>query len=73
MWPFTRDTIRIVKPKWAFLENVPGLISSGYFGTVISDLAEIGYNARWTVLGAKDVGAPHKRDRLWIVAESQCK
>ena len=73
MWPFTRDTIRIVKPKWAFLENVPGLISSGYFGEVISDLAEIGYHARWTVLGAKDVGAPHKRDRLWIVAESQCK
>jgi len=70
MWPFTRDTIRIVKPRWAFLENVPGLISSGYFGTVISDLAEIGYNARWTVLGAKDVGAPHKRDRLWIVANA---
>ena len=67
MWPFTRDTIRIVKPRWCFLENVPGLISSGYFGTIISDLAEIGYDARWTVLGAKDVGAPHKRDRKSVV------
>jgi DNA (cytosine-5)-methyltransferase 1 len=37
---------------------------------VLGDLAALGYDARWTVLGAHDVGAPHKRDRLWILAES---
>ena len=71
MWPQTRDTIRIVRPKYALLENVPGLISCGYVGTVLGDLCEIGYHARWTVMGAGDVGAPHKRDRLWIVAHAK--
>jgi len=39
-----------------------------YFGTILADLAEIGFDARWTVLGADDVGAPHRRKRVWIVA-----
>ena len=69
MWPATMDTIRIIRPGYAFLENVPGLLVSGYFGTILSDLHEIGYNAKWTVLGASDIGAPHKRKRLWILAE----
>ncbi len=73
MWPFTRDTIRIVRPRYALLENVPGLLNSGYFSRILSDLHEIGYDARWTVLGAHHVGAPHKRDRLWVVAQSQRK
>jgi len=70
MWPATADVLRQVRPRWALLENVPGLLaaSHGYFGTVLGDLAEIGYDAEWTVLGAKDAGAPHKRDRLWILA-----
>ncbi len=70
MWPATRDTIRIVRPRYALLENVPGLLATGYCTEVFGNLAEIGYDARWTVLGAKDVGAPHKRERLWIVANS---
>ena len=68
MWPATRDTIRAVRPRYAFLENVPGLLNSGYFSRILGDLHEIGYDARWTVLGARHVGAPHKRDRLWVVA-----
>ena len=73
MWPSTRDTIRLVRPRYAFLENVPGLISSGYFDTILRDLAEIRYDARWTVLGAHHVGAPHKRNRLWILAtDAEC-
>ena len=51
-----------------FFENVPGLLSSGYFGTVLGDLAEAGFDAEWCVLGADDVGAPHRRKRLWILA-----
>lgn len=71
MWPAMRDVIREVGPRFAFVENVPGLISCGYLATILSDLAEIGYDARWGVLGAADVGAPHKRNRLWIVAHAR--
>jgi len=68
MWP---DTIRIigeVRPRFAFLENVPALIASGYFGRILGDLSEIGYDCRWTIVSAADVGAPHLRKRLWILA-----
>lgn len=68
MCPATIETIRIVRPRFAFMENVPGLLSSGYFGTVLRDLHEAGYDARWMVLGADDCGAPHRRKRLWILA-----
>ena len=70
MWPATIRVIREVRPPYVLLENVPGLLSGshGYFGQVLRDLAESGYDARWRVLSAAEVGAPHKRDRLWIVA-----
>ena len=68
MWPETIRVIRLVRPKYALLENVPGLLSSGYFGRVLGDLAESGYDAKWCVLGADDVGAPHRRKRAWIYA-----
>lgn len=70
MWPATSEVIRRVQPRSVLLENVPGLVSCGYIGTVISDLAEMGYVGRWGVIGAADAGAPHKRDRLWIVAHA---
>jgi DNA (cytosine-5)-methyltransferase 1 len=70
MWPATADVIRRVQPRSVLLENVPGLVSCGYLGTVLGDLAAMGYVGRWGVLGAVDAGAPHKRDRLWIVAHS---
>lgn len=68
MWPDTLRIIREVQPKYAFLENVPGLLTSGYFGIVLSGLAKSGFDARWKVLGAADCGAPHIRKRLWILA-----
>lgn len=70
MWPQTIEAIRIVRPRYCFLENVPGLRVSGYFGTVLKDLHQARYDARWITLGADDVGAPHRRKRLWIMAES---
>jgi DNA (cytosine-5)-methyltransferase 1 len=70
MWPATIAAIRIIRPTFCFLENVPGLVSSGYFNTVIGDLTESGYDCRWRVLSAAEVGAPHKRDRLWIMGHS---
>jgi DNA (cytosine-5)-methyltransferase 1 len=66
MWPDTARILREVRPRWALLENVPGLLTSGYFGRILGDLAEAGFDAAWCVLGARHVGAPHKRDRLWI-------
>jgi len=70
MWPSTCEVIRIIRPSRAFLENVPGLIGSGYFGNILQDLAEIGYDAKWCCLSAAESGARHKRERLWIVANS---
>ncbi len=70
MWPATIDVIRRVRPQYCLLENVTGLLSSGYMGRVFGDLAESGFDARWRVLSAAEVGAPHKRDRLWIYCRS---
>lgn len=71
MWPATLEVIRIVQPRSVLLENVPGLVSCGYIGTVLAGLAALGYVGKWGVLGACDAGAPHKRDRLWIVAHAE--
>ena len=67
-WPQTIQCIRDIRPRYAFLENVPGLLNSGYFPEILGSLAEAGFDARWIVLGADDVGAPHRRKRLWILA-----
>jgi len=71
LWPDTLRIIREVGPRYVFLENVPGLLSSGYFGTIFGDLAESGFDAEWGVLSAAAVGAPHLRKRLWILADSE--
>lgn len=68
MWPDTIRIIREVGPRWAFLENVPGLLSTPYWGTILGDLAEAGFDAEWTVLGADDCGANHRRKRVWVLA-----
>ncbi|MGV2110135.1 DNA cytosine methyltransferase [Agrobacterium salinitolerans] len=59
--------IRVVRPIRAVLENVAALLSRG-LGTVLGDLASIGYDAEWHCIPASAVGAPHRRDRIWIVA-----
>ena len=61
----------MLRPKFILLENVSGLltVSGGRdFGTVLGSLAGIGYDAEWEVISAQSVGAPHRRDRLFIVA-----
>lgn len=67
-WPSTREVIRQVRPKFCLLENVPRLISLGYLGKVLGDLAEMGFNAEWGVISAAAAGADHVRERLWIFA-----
>ena len=70
MWFHMARIVGEVRPEYVFVENSPMLTTRG-LGTVLGDLASLGYDARWGVLGAVDVGAPHQRDRIWIVAYSK--
>lgn len=65
-WPETAHALRIIRPPYALLENVPGLVTSEYFGTILKDLSILGYNTKWAVLSAQNSGAPHIRKRLWV-------
>jgi len=67
MWKHMARVIGEVRPRYAFVENSPMLVGRG-LSTVLSDLAEMGYDAVWGIVGAHHVAAPHKRDRIWILA-----
>lgn len=67
IWPHIKEIIGTLRPKLVILENVQGHLSLG-FKDVLKDLAEIGYDARWDVVRASDVGAPHQRARLFVIA-----
>jgi DNA (cytosine-5)-methyltransferase 1 len=65
-WEFHR-LIKEIKPSWVIIENVAALRSRG-LDKVLGSLAEIGYDAEWHCVPASAVGAPHQRDRVWIIA-----
>ena len=67
MWGHMARIVSEVRPEYVFVENSPMLVGRG-LTRVISDLAKMGYDARWGIVGAHHVAAPHKRDRIWIVA-----
>lgn len=67
LWPHILQALRTLRPTYAVFENVAGHRTLG-FGTVLADLAEAGFDAEWTTLRASDVGAPHHRERLFILA-----
>lgn len=67
LWPETARIIRGVRPRYVFLENVPNLLAHPYFGRILGDLAEGGYDAEWGCFTAAEVGASHRRDRLFIL------
>ena len=69
LWKEFARIIGEVRPRYVLVENSPVLTSRG-LGTVLGDLAALGYDAEWGVLGAVDAGAPHKRERIWIAAHS---
>ena len=69
LWFEMARVIGDIRPRFVFVENTPNLIVRG-LSEVLGSLASMGYHARWCVLGARHVGAPHKRDRLWLLADS---
>jgi len=69
IWPHIIKAISILRPKFIILENVRGHLSLG-FKEVLGDLAKNGYDAKWRIVRASDVGAPHQRARLFIIAYS---
>ena len=70
LWKEMARIIGEVRPQYAFIENSPMLTIRG-LDTVLCDLASMGFNANWGVISAADVGAPHLRKRIWIVAHSE--
>ena len=67
LWPYVREAVRVLRPRYVVLENVAGHRSLG-FDRVLGDMAEDGMHVRWTSVRASDVGAPHHRERLFILA-----
>ena len=70
LWPYIRGHIESIRPVRCFFENVEGHISLG-LREVIADLESLGYTATWGIFSAREVGAPHQRKRVYILANSE--
>ena len=73
LWPEFARVVRELRPRLVLVENVRNLLAvngGSAFGEVVGDLAALGYDAEWHVVSAADVGAPHLRERVWIVAHA---
>jgi DNA (cytosine-5)-methyltransferase 1 len=74
LWSEIVRLIGELSPRYVIVENVAALLSGpgeqrgGWFGSILGDLAECGYDAEWENIPAAAVGAPHRRERVWIVA-----
>jgi len=72
LWPSIANAIRLCRPGWVFLENVPGLVTLG-LRDVLQDLGQMGYRTTWGIFSAEEVGAPHQRKRVFILGNSTSK
>lgn len=75
LWPRTFELVREVRPKLFWLENVAGItlgtpVQGAYVYRIFNDLSKIGYEFRWTTVRASDIGAPHRRERFFLLAYS---
>ena len=68
IWPNIKKIISQLRPRIVILENVRGHLTLG-FKEVLKDLTQIGYDSKWSIVRASDVGAPHRRERLFIIAK----
>lgn len=69
LWPEFARLIGAVRPRFVLVENVPGLLDRG-MGDVLGELAGLGFDAEWSIIPACALGAPHTRERLFIVAHA---
>jgi DNA (cytosine-5)-methyltransferase 1 len=67
LWTTVADAVRVLRPPLVFVENVAALLRRG-FDVVHRDLAALGYDTSWVCLRASDIGAAHRRDRLFLLA-----
>ena len=73
LWGEVARCVGDIKPRWFVGENTPGLFARAnqrYFKRILADLAALGYSVSWGIWGACDVGAPHRRDRVFIVGRN---
>jgi len=70
LWPDFWRIVRDTNAKILFIENVPGFVSVGGLTSVLSDLAARGWDAQWDCFSAAEIGAPHKRERFFLLAYS---
>lgn len=68
LWAEFARIIGELRPRYVVVENVPALTRNEWLGRVLGDLASCGYDAEWDCLPASAFGAPHRRDRIWLVA-----
>jgi DNA (cytosine-5)-methyltransferase 1 len=69
LWPWMRDAIEALQPRWVLIENVAAHLGRG-FSAVLADLDALGFDAEWSVVTACSVGASHTRRRLFAVAHA---
>jgi len=71
LWPELARVVAAVRPRWCLFENVTGIINvAGGLSRVYADMEELGYDVGSVVIPAAAVAAPHKRDRVWILAHA---
>ena len=73
LWPEVVRILRELRPRWALLENVPGILTidgGRTFQRCLGDLAEVGFDVLWNCIPACAIGASHRRERVWIVAHT---
>ena len=70
LWSECARLLGEVRPRYAIFENVPNLLNGGdgnWFKRVLWDISKVGYDAEWHCIRASDIGAPHRRERIWII------
>jgi DNA (cytosine-5)-methyltransferase 1 len=73
LWPAMLDVVEVVRPAWVIGENVPNIVSMGQLDRCCNDLEGIGYSVQPFAVPACAIGAPHERERVWIVAHADCQ
>jgi DNA (cytosine-5)-methyltransferase 1 len=68
-WPWMADVVRALRPRYVLVENVTDLVrDSEAFGWMLGDLSSLGFDAEWSVVSACSMGAPHTRERVFVLA-----